>query len=134
MATEWWSEETGTIRELASQVAAEAQLLIADLLALFDKEARDRAAELRSAAVRLAAAVVALAGGGAVLLAAAVAGLAVVMPVWAAALVVALVVLIAGGLLAGSGLARLRRSFREPTETLRMLKDGTRWLTQRPGR
>jgi hypothetical protein len=131
LASEAWTHERASIPDLVTRVGDEARALAADILQLVEREAKDRVEELRSALVLLGAALVTLLVGLTALVAAAVAGLATALPVWAAALVVAAVVLILGFALAGTGLARLKRSSRAPRETVEVIREGTQWLKQR---
>jgi putative superfamily III holin-X len=114
--------------ELVSQLAADARLLVREILELARAELGVRLSELRGLLVLLAAA------GGALLVglfagtAAAVAALALVMPLWAAALVVAVAVLALAAALARAAVARLRRIAQPPELTLGALKEGAQWL------
>lgn len=129
MATyEPWSPDQASIRHLLARLASEGGALVAEVSSLLGAEARGRATDLRTGAVLLAGALVALLVGLAVASGAAVAALALALPLWAGALVVAVLELALAFALARVGLARLRRVATPPDETLHVLEQGLRSL------
>jgi hypothetical protein len=128
LAADTWSPGQASIRQLLARVADEGRALLGDVSRLVGAEARGRLADLRLAVVLLAAAGGALFVGLVIAGGAAVAALARVMPLWAAALAVAAAVLGLGVFLGRLAVARLRRMWSRPDQTLELLADGVRWL------
>jgi hypothetical protein len=129
---ESWSPDEASVRRLVARLAGEGRALLAETASLLGAEARGRLADLRLAAVLVAAAGGTLLVGLVVASAAAVAALARAMPLWTAALVVAAGELAVGSILARLAVARLHRMASRPDQTLEVLQEGVRSLRTEP--
>ena len=109
-------------RETSTLVRQEVELAGAEVKAKAKTAATDVGLLVGGAAVAYA--------GLLVLLAALVVGIAAWMPLWLSALVIGAFVLVAGGVLAATGVAALKRLDPAPSQTLETLREDKAWLKE----
>ncbi|HEX6307308.1 MAG TPA: phage holin family protein [Longimicrobiales bacterium] len=122
-------EEETHLRDLLKQLAADGSDLLRGEIALAKLEMRDMARSVALDSARVAAALGVALLGGLVLVAAAVIGLGWLLDgrFGLAALIIGGVLLLAGGLLARSGIEGLRNMPRKPEESVRSVRRDGEW-------
>jgi hypothetical protein len=116
--------------ELLSQLASTSAALIRDQIELAKEEMRENLARLRSGLVTLAVSVVLGLLALFTLCAAAVIGLGILVGIGTSALIIGLGLALFCGILASSGIRRLKRAHLKPKEAVRSLKEDKEWLKE----
>jgi uncharacterized membrane protein YqjE len=114
-----------------SDIVGDIQSIVRAEIRLATVEIREELAKAKQGAAMLVAAGVVLIMALGVTLLAAVYALAMVWPPWAAALAVAVVVAAVGGILAATGLHRLRDIHLPPQKTVETVKENVQWAKTR---
>jgi uncharacterized membrane protein YqjE len=123
-------EERESFGVLLSQLANNSAALVRDEIALAKQEMSEKVSSFRSGVVTLAiGGVVALLGVMA-LIAAAIIGLAHYMDAGLAALIVGGVLALIGGVIAMTGVGRLKRTSLKPEQTIETLEEDKEWLKE----
>ena len=120
-----------SIATLLSDIVGDLQQIIRAEVRLAKVEVREELAKARQGAALLMTAGIVLVLALGVALLAAVYALALVWPAWAAALVVALVVAAGGGLLALTGVRRLKDVNVAPPKTVATVRENIQWAKTR---
>jgi len=120
-----------SIATLLSDIVGDLQQIIRAEVRLAKVEVREELAKARQGAALLMTAGIVLVLALGVALLAAVYALALVWPAWAAALVVALVVAAGGGLLAMTGVRRLKDVNVAPPKTVATVRENIQWAKTR---
>ena len=124
------SEPRESFGELLSQLASTSAALIRDQIELAKEEMRENLARLRSGLVTLAVSVVLGLLALFTLCAAAVIGLGILVGIGTSALIIGLGLALFCGILASSGIRRLKRAHLKPKEAVRSLKEDQEWLKE----
>lgn len=123
----------GSLPDLIRGILTDLRTLIREEFALARVEIREEVGRLRTAAIGLGVAVVALVFGGTFLLIAIALGIAFMLnwPAWCGFLVMALLLAVTGALTFRSSRKRLARLHALPTEAVSTLKENSEWLAKR---
>jgi uncharacterized membrane protein YqjE len=124
-------ETDRSIAAVLSDIVGDLQQIIRAEVRLAKVEVREELAKARQGAAMLVMAGVVLALAVGLSLLAAVYALAIIWPPWAAALVVALGVAAIGGLLAITGLHRLKAIHPVPERTVETVRENIQWAKTR---
>lgn len=116
--------------ELLSQLASTSAALIRDQIELAKEEMRENLARLRSGLVTLVVSMVLGLLALFTLCAAAVIGLGMIIGIGLSALIIGLGLALIGGIVASSGIRRIKRARLKPKDTVRSLKEGKEWLKE----
>ena len=123
-------EERESFGELLGQLANNSAALVRDEIALAKQEMSEKVSSFRSGLVTTAiGGVVALLGVMA-LIAAAIIGLAHYMDAGLAALIVGGALALIGGIIALTGIGRLKRTSLKPEQTIETLEEDKAWLKE----
>jgi hypothetical protein len=116
--------------DLLSQLANNSAALVRDEIALAKQEMGEKLGTVRSGAVVIAAGAILGMFGALSLVAAAIIGLGnVIGPGWSA-LIIGLVLGLAGGLIAITGIGRIKRTSLKPEQTIETLEEDKQWLKE----
>ena len=119
-----------SIGELLGQLANNSAALVRDELTLARQEMSEKVASYRSGAITVVIGAVLSWIAVLTLTAAAVIGLAHLMDAGYAALIVGGVLALTGGIIASTGLNRLKHVSLKPKETIKTLKENKEWLKE----
>jgi uncharacterized membrane protein YqjE len=125
------AETDRSIATVLSDIVGDLQQIVRAEVRLAKVEVQEELAKAKQGAAMLLAAGVVLILALALALLAAVYALALVWPPWAAALVVALVVGATGGLLAMTGMHRLKDVHMAPPKTVATVRENIQWAKTR---
>jgi len=122
-----------SISGLLKGILGDFRTLLQEEIALARVEIRDQAARMRTAAISLGAAAVALLFGLGLLLVAVATAVADLLgwPVWAGFFIVAALLSVAGLVLLASGRKKLSQVSAVPENTLSSLKENAQWISKR---
>ena len=124
------SEPRESFGELLSQLASTSAALIRDQIELAKEEMRENLARLRSGLVTLAVSMVLGLLALFTLCAAAVIGLGILIGMGLSALVIGLGLALVGGIVASSGIGRLKRARLKLKVTVQSPKEDKEWLKE----
>jgi len=116
---------------LLSDIVGDIQSIVRAEIRLATVEIREELAKAKQGAAMLVAAGVVLMMAAGLALLAAVYALATVWPPWAAALAVAVVVAVGGGILAATGLHRVKEVQLPPQKTVKTVRENVQWAKTR---
>jgi len=120
-----------SIGAVLSDIVGDIQSIVRAEIRLATVEVREELTKAKQGAAMLVAAGVVLVMASGLALLAAVYALATVWPPWAAALAVAVAVAAAGGILAATGLRRVRDVHLPPQKTVNTVRENVTWAKTR---
>jgi len=124
------SEERESFGELLGQLANNSAALVRDEIALAKQEMNEKVKSFRSGLVTTAIGGVVALLGILALIAAAIIGLAHYMDAGLAALIVGGVLALVGGIIAMTGIGRLKQTSLKPEQTIETLEEDKEWLKE----
>lgn len=124
------SEQRESFGELLGQLANNSAALVRDEIALAKQELSEKVSSFRSGVITTAVGGVVALLGVLALIAAAIIGLAHYMDAGLAALIVGVVLALIGGMIAFSGIGRLKRTSLKPEKTIETLEEDKEWLKE----
>jgi hypothetical protein len=116
--------------ELLGQLANNSAALVRDEIALAKQEMSEKVSSFRSGVVTTAIGGVVALLGVLALIAAAIIGLAHYMDAGLAALIVGAVLALVGGIIAMTGIGRLKQTSLKPEQTMETLEEDKEWLKE----
>jgi hypothetical protein len=123
-------DDRASFGELLGQLANNSAALVRDEIALAKQEMSEKVSSFRSGVVTTAIGGLIALFGVLALIAAAIIGLAHYMDAGLAALIVGGVLALIGGIIAFSGIGRLKRTSLKPEQTIETLEEDKEWLKE----